>query len=139
MAIKQALAAAAISYGFEYATNYNPTIMRSAIAGLSGLADYYTKSMLLPSLNMKFDGYAAWAAGAAGGGASYAGVQYYIGNDLDMTSTFMRGAGYAIASDLVLSFLDSNFADNKAYSYFATTADGIGSKLSMIKYSPPSL
>ena len=105
----------------------NPTLLRAAIAGLSGVADYYSKANLFPAVGMNFNGYGAYIAGAAGGRAAYSGALYLLGASASPTSTFARGAGYAIASDVLLSYLDKNFANNKAYQYFATTSNKISS------------
>ena len=140
MAVKQAVAAGALAYGYDYAMGTNPTFAKAAIAGLSGFADYYSKSMVFPKLGPEFNGYAAYAAGAAGGGLVFSGINYYVAG-IEPTNTFLRGAGYALASDLLLSYLDKNFSDNKIYSYLGEVTDQISSTggYAMKSYTPATL
>ena len=140
MAVKQAAAAAALAYGYDYAMGSNPTFAKAAIAGLTGAADYFSKSMVFPRMGLQFNGYGAYAAGAVGGGLTFSGINYYLAG-IEPTETFLRGAGYALASDLLLSYLDKNFADNKIYSYLGDVSNQLSgvSGYAMQSYTPATL
>ena len=142
MAVKQAAAAAAaaMAYGYDYAMGSNPTLAKAAIAGVTDAADYLSKSMIFPRMGLQFNGYGTYAAGAVGGGLTFSGINYYLAG-IEPTNTFLRGAGYALASDLLLTYLDKNFADNKIYSYLGDVTDrisGVGG-YAMQSYTPPTL
>lgn len=139
MAIKQGVAAAAIAYGFELAAGYNPTIAKAAVAGLSGVADYYSKASLFPMLNLKIDGYPAMAAGAAAGGVSYAAALSYVAGIGDTTSSFLRGAMYAIASDIVLGYISPEFEFNKVLKAVGSQIFRNEQKLEKMEYEPSAL
>jgi len=114
MALKQGLTAAAIAHGFEMFAGYSPTPLKAAIAGLSGVADYYSKTSVFPMLNLSISGLPAQAAGAAAGGASYAAILgYAVATGEDVTSLFMRGAVYAFTSDIALGYINPNFRVDK--------------------------
>eukprot|EP00731_Ephydatia_muelleri_P039276 Em1325g1a len=135
MALRQGLVAAGISYGYEYALGYNPTVFRSAVAGLCGAADYYSKSKIFPAAGLKLDGYASYAGGAVAGGATYAAILSYFGAG-DLTSSFIRGAIYAVGSHVLLSYISPDFFKIKFGAAIESQAQELSSGL---MYKSPSL
>ena len=124
MALMQGLTAAGLSYAVEYFMGYNPTLARSAFAGASGIADYYGKTVLTPSLGIGAEGFPVHIVGAAVGGAAYAGLIGQItGSSEEMTSLFMRGALYAFGSDYLLSYFNKEFKNQKLYQAVSSTAN----------------
>ena len=135
MALKQAVVAAGLSYAVEYFGNYNPTPLRSAIAGACGAFDYYAKAKLIPMAGLQLQGSAAYVAGAASGGIAYGALLSYFDAGT-VTSGFMRGALYAAGSDLILSYVSPEFKDKKIIDVLRKAAASASDEL---LYQPPTL
>mgnify|MGYP003462289073 CR=1 FL=1 len=135
MALKQAVVAAGLSYAVEFIGGFNPTPVRSIIAGACGAFDYYAKAKLLPMAGFMLDGNASYLAGAAAGGVAYGAMLSYFDAGT-VTSGFLRGALYAAGSDLILSYISPEFKIKKIVDVVKQEAAAVTEDL---VYQSPSL
>ena len=113
-------------------------------AAVAGIGDYYGKTMFLPKICVASgmpvnpNDYKCYAVGALSGGAAYTGVLQLVGGGGPIQQEFLRDAAYAVASDIILKYIDPLFVSSKFFKVASSATSSISQQLSSLEYKPRS-
>ena len=143
-AIKQGIVSAAVAYAYDYYSGDNLSTTGMAYAAIARIGDYYGKTMLLPKIcvasNMPVnpEDYKCYGVGALSGGAAYTAALQLVGGGGPMQQEFLRGAGYTVASDIILRYIDPSFVSSKVFEIASSASSAVSQQLNNLEYKSRS-
>ena len=82
--------------------------------------------------------YKCYGVGALSGGAAYTAALQLVGGGGPVQQEFLRGAGYAVASDIILKYIDPSFVSSKFLEVASSATSSISQQLNSLEYKPRS-